>query len=122
MMLDMLMQAKIDHLSIKDNEVLAGVQNDFVPLLAHWLTEWFKENGGINYVEASLASDELGPMTMHVQRNYGKTPHMLRKEAEAQAERYYHALEQIAAHPEQAQQIARSLINEAVQTDTNEQH
>lgn len=59
-------------------------QNWIFALLAHLLCDVLKAKPAPNYVECSFEYTELGPITLHIQKRLGKTPHQLRLEAEAE--------------------------------------
>lgn len=51
-------------------------------LLANAFAEQFKESGATNYLEVSFHHKDIGGLMVTMQRTEGKTPHMLRVEAE----------------------------------------
>lgn len=53
-------------------------------LLAEAFAEQFKGSGAINYLEVNFVHDELGGMSVTMQRTGGKTPGQLKAEAVAQ--------------------------------------
>ena len=57
-----------------------------IPYIAAYLAEMFDQGDGANanYFEVGINHRKVGPMTLTVQRTEGKTPHQLRKEAEAE--------------------------------------
>lgn len=51
-----------------------------VPFMASEFVKFFKDSGGVNYVEFTLVdgkSPEMGPFTVTIQRMMGKTPGMV---------------------------------------------
>lgn len=66
----------------EEHKALWEIKADFVPLFIGWMAEWFKEQGGINYVEVQACHPRTGPLLFTMQRQEGKTPHELRCEAE----------------------------------------
>jgi len=79
----------------ESHKALFELKADFVPLFIAWMAEWFREQGGINYVEVEAFHPETGPLVFTMQRKDGKTPHELRCEAEAQIERLQDELDGI---------------------------
>lgn len=67
----------------EQHKFLMSFKADFVPLFVGWMAEWFREQGGMNYVEVEAFHPEAGPLVFTMQRKDGKTPHELRREAEA---------------------------------------
>lgn len=56
----------------------------------------FKGSGAVNYLEMTMHHDEIGDLTVSLQRTAGKTPHQFRQAAEAQRDKLLAALEAIA--------------------------
>lgn len=75
---------------------LAGYENGvftfhspIVPLIAEAMAQALQPDPDAdpaNYTETAITHNELGELTMTLQRKSGKTPHQLRKEAETRAE------------------------------------
>lgn len=65
-------------------ETTIRAQNWIFELLAVLLCDALKAKPAPNYVECSFGHTELGPLTVHIQKRTGKTPHQLRLEAEAE--------------------------------------
>lgn len=65
-------------------------------LIINAFAEQFKESGAINYLECHFISDDIGPMTVTIQRLAGQSPHQLRSEAEIKCSKLIHALKAIA--------------------------
>lgn len=63
-------------------------------LLVHAFAEQFKEAGAINYLEVNFYSDDLGPLSVTIQRANGKTPGQLKSEAIAQRDELLAAIKQ----------------------------
>lgn len=64
-------------------------QSPIIPLIAEAMAQTLRpdpESGPANYTETAITHNELGELTMTLQRKSGKTPHQLRKEAETRAE------------------------------------
>ncbi len=59
----------------------------FIDTVAYPMVLFFKEIGGTNYLEMQVETDELGPLVLSIQKKWGKTPHELRKEAEAERDK-----------------------------------
>lgn len=91
-----LAQAEVEHLkalfepktsgvTVHEGLVNIGLEGGAAQALACAFAHQFKASGGVNYVEVSLdAKDpELGPLTVTLQRKWGKTAHELRANAEA---------------------------------------
>lgn len=73
------------------------ISGEFIPILAEMMYMFFKEAGGKNYVEMKLnpKNDECGPLSLTLQRIYGKTPHECRVEAEKQVETLKQKVEEL---------------------------
>ena len=75
---------------------LVGVENGvitlkgpLIPLLAEAMAQMLRPDGRsepANYTETAVTHEELGPLTLTLQRKSGKTPHELRLAAETRAE------------------------------------
>jgi hypothetical protein len=75
---------------------LAGFQNGvftfkgpLIPLLAEAMAQMLRPCGGsepANYTETAITHEELGPLTLTLQRKSGQTPHELRAAAETRAD------------------------------------
>jgi hypothetical protein len=75
---------------------LAGYENGvftfhspIVPLIAEAMAQALQPDPDAdpaNYTETAITHNELGELTLTLQRKSGKTPHQLRKEAETRAE------------------------------------
>ncbi len=86
-----------------------GLEGGACALMAQAFGQQLYESDALNYIEASFDSPDypdLGQITVTLKRETGKTPHQLRKEAEAErdaliAERdaYKKALEKLATVP-----------------------
>ena len=79
-------QKRIDSIMIKEfgyknNTLDITMQHPEFVTLTKGLVKYFKESGGINYVEVGTYHPELGPFVVTVQRKHGKTPAQLTKEA-----------------------------------------
>lgn len=80
---------------VKDGMATFGLEGGAAHLLADTFAHQFKENGAANYLEMSFVNDEVGELTVTMQRRQGKTPHQLRALAEAQRDRYRAALDRL---------------------------
>lgn len=73
-------------------------KSPIIPLIAEAMAQTLRPDrasGPANYTETAITHEELGPLTLTLQRKTGKTPHELRREAETradQAERRENAL------------------------------
>lgn len=75
---------------------LVGLENGvitlkgpLIPLLAEAMAQMLRPEGRsepANYTETAVTHEELGPLTLTLQRKAGKTPHELRREAETRAD------------------------------------
>lgn len=63
-------------------ELQAGI----LPLIAEHLASEFKRAGGENYVSFEINHDELGPLTLTMQRRFGKMPAQVAREANERAD------------------------------------
>lgn len=64
-------------------------QSPIIPLIAEAMAQTLRPDPDAdpaNYTETEITHNELGELTMTIQRRSGKTPHQLRKEAETRAE------------------------------------
>lgn len=80
-----------------------GFQGGAAQLLAEALAKQYADNGGVNYIEMTFESRQVLPgqrFIVTVQRRDGKTPHALRREAEAEAERLRGLLGHNTHYPE----------------------
>lgn len=60
-----------------------------IPLLAEAMAQMLRPTGGsepANYTETAVTQEELGPLTLTLQRRSGRTPHELRLAAEVRAD------------------------------------
>lgn len=76
-----------------------GLKGAGVQLFAEMFAAQFKEAGAINYIEATMVSQDpdIGELVVTLQRRAGKTPHQLRVEAEQRlSESRAQALEEAA--------------------------
>lgn len=64
-------------------------------LLAHAFGEQFKGSGAVNFLEVNFVHDELGDMSVTMQRTSGKTPGQLKAEAVAQRDELLAAIKKI---------------------------
>jgi len=77
----------------ESHKALFALKASFVPLFIGWMAAWFREQGGMNYVEVEAFHPETGPLVFTMQRCNGKTPHELRLKAEAQVEQLPQAVD-----------------------------
>jgi hypothetical protein len=73
-----------------------GLEGLGAQMVASNLTGLFVGSDAVNYVELNFAHSAIGSLTMTLQRNDGKTPHMFRQEAEQQRDELLKALKDIA--------------------------
>lgn len=86
-------QKQIDDIMIKefgfkDNTMEITMQHPEFAIMTEGLVKYFKECGGVNYVEVGAYHEELGPFVITVQRKHGKTPAQLKTEAETERDKY----------------------------------
>jgi hypothetical protein len=65
------------------------LRGPLIPLIAEAMAQMLRPHGSsepANYTETSLCHEELGPLTLTLQRKSGKTPHELRVFAETRAD------------------------------------
>ena len=63
------------------------IQHPFFGIFALQFTDFFVQHGAKNYLEVRFWADGLGFITLTFQREAGKSPHQLRKEAELELDR-----------------------------------
>ncbi|OMG61499.1 hypothetical protein AUR59_020280 [Stutzerimonas balearica] len=71
----------------RDGGLTIGLEGGACALMAQAFGQQMYESEALNYIEASFDSPdypELGQITVTLKREAGKTPHQLRKEAEAE--------------------------------------
>lgn len=90
----------------ESHKALFELKADFVPLFIGWMAEWFREQGGMNYVEVEAFHPETGPLLFTMQRKDGTTPHELRCEAEAQSARLQQEIDQMCHELDELDGIA----------------
>jgi len=66
-------------------------------LLAEAFADQFKSSGAINYLEVNFFHDELGDISVTMQRTSGKTPGQLKSEAIAQRDELLQAMKKIVS-------------------------
>lgn len=89
---------KLKHLEIRDGKMIGSAQSWLVPFLAQSMADVFDAEGGINYVEWEVSHTEKGPLVLTLQRKLGKTPGVLKREAEEECERLRAENEQLRRH------------------------
>ena len=79
------------------------LKHPIVPVMAQHLVEAFKAAGGVNYVSFEINTEDLGPLTMTMQKRWGKTP-------DALAHKYRDALEKIRDGGVDAAALAKAAL------------
>lgn len=77
-------------LAVQDGVASLGLAGGAAQLLAEALTKQFADSGAVNYVELTFRSTRVRPgqrFVVTLQRCEGKTPHELRRAAEAEVVR-----------------------------------
>lgn len=101
----------LTELAMRNGGLYAGIEGGAAAVLASAFAEQFTSSGGVNYVEVSFMHPATGPICVTLQRVQGKTPHQLRREAEAERD-------QLRAEVERMRRIcveqARAIIERPV--------
>ncbi len=117
-----LSEPRLAGISIHENLLSIGMQGGACQLMASAFAEQFRQQGGVNYLEMSFESKDpaIGPLLLTLQRREGKTPHILRMEAEQRAAvpRQPAVTDDVLDH--HASLIAASLLGQADQDDISE--
>ena len=80
----------LTEMALRSGGLDIGLQGGAAQILAEALAKQYADNGAVNYIEMTFESRAAMPgqrFVVTVQRCDGKTPHALRREAEAEAER-----------------------------------
>lgn len=106
--IDAMSNPKTFHLDYDEesHKALFEFKADFVPLFIGWMAAWFREQGGMNYVEVEAFHPETGPLIFTMQRKQGKTPHELQLRAEAQSDRLQQEIDKMCHELEELDGIA----------------
>lgn len=95
---------KLEELHIQNGSMDMKMRHEtLVKLFASAWAEWFKENGGSNFVSVEADSEEIGPFEIVMRRRLGKSPEVIAAEcreraeqAEAKTAKLEHELERMA--------------------------
>jgi len=93
---DVMSKTMLTDVTIQNGSMGIQVEGGAAGLLANSFAEQFIDSGAENYLEVSFHHKKVGGLTVTLQRNSGKTPHMLR--AKAEAERDAAAAERFKLH------------------------
>jgi hypothetical protein len=75
---------KLVRVLYESERVEATMEGFACRVFSEMVSLYFSKAGGINYVEMTAEGKETGPILVTFQRTEGKTPHQLKKEAEAE--------------------------------------
>lgn len=90
----------LTELAMRNGGLYAGIEGGAAAVLASAFAEQFTSSGGVNYVEVSFMHPATGPICVTLQRVQGKTPHQLRREAEAERDQLRAEVERLRADAE----------------------
>lgn len=103
-------EAFLSGMTIEDG-VDIGITGLACQMLASALAGQFVGSGAINYLAMNMAHPELGPFTVTIQRQQGKTPAELRREAEEKIEILKAGIEAVRALMDSSHGVAGLHLN-----------
>jgi hypothetical protein len=90
---DVMSKTMLTDVTIQNGSMGIQVEGGAAGLLANSFAEQFIDSGAENYLEVSFHHKKVGGLTVTLQRNSGKTPHMLRAKAECERDAAVGALD-----------------------------
>lgn len=83
----------LSEMHFQDGALQMYVEHPIFGLFAASIAEMFIDMGAKNYIEISMSCEKVGPVTVTCQKQFGKTPHRLRLNAEAERDALIHILQ-----------------------------
>jgi hypothetical protein len=90
-------EAYLSGITVNEGGADIGLSGMACQMLASAFAGQFVGSGAVNYLEVNMVHQEIGPFTVTIQRQQGKTPATLQREAEAQRDALLAAIQDVVS-------------------------